>query len=57
VRRIKLSTREHVRAPGLPSLEVAEIRWSLAQELSVWDYPEQEDDAQILELWLGRLPE
>lgn len=37
--------------------EVALTRWTLAQELGRWHYPEQEDDAVVLTLWLGRLPE
>ena len=39
------------------AVEVAMARWQLAQKMGVWDYPEQEDDAQKLVLHLGKLPE
>lgn len=38
-------------------IELAHKRWTLAQELNLWTYPEQDADASLLEWALGRLPE
>lgn len=38
-------------------VEVAQMRWTLAQELNVWTYPEQNADARLLEWALGSLPD
>jgi hypothetical protein len=38
-------------------VEVALTRWRVAQELGLDRYPEQDFDAEILVLWLGKLPE
>lgn len=38
-------------------IEVARQRWTLAQELRIWSYPEQNADAKLLEWALGKLPD
>ena len=38
-------------------IEVARMRWTLAQELWIWTYPEQNADAKLLEWALGKLPD
>ena len=39
------------------AIEIAYLRWSLAQELKLHAYPEQDQDAQLIESTFGRLPE
>jgi len=38
-------------------VEIAAARWAIAQELNCWSYPEQDEDAQMLEAHFGQLPE
>ena len=40
-----------------PSVEIARMRWMIAQELDLYTYPEQDADANLLIWALGRLPE
>ena len=41
----------------MDEVEAALKRWTLAQEQSLWYYPEQDADAALLEKTFGRLPE
>ena len=38
-------------------VEVAAVRWAIAQELGCWTYAEQDEDARLLDAHFGGLPE